>query len=98
MKGSFFQRHLIEESYRVAKPWQQQVELEAPSKPTNAEFEPWTTDMEHVGLSQSTLVDGLLGKTIGASKVANGLTTSGEFTAPNSHEIKLRRSNGEANI
>ncbi|KAI9655152.1 MAG: hypothetical protein M1821_005635 [Bathelium mastoideum] len=45
MKGSFFQRHLVHEAFAAEKSWGQQVQLEPASKPTNAEFEPWTVDM-----------------------------------------------------
>ncbi|KAI9928669.1 hypothetical protein ASPWEDRAFT_36435 [Aspergillus wentii DTO 134E9] len=45
MKGSFFQRHLVHESYAAEKSWSEQVALEAKSRPENAEFEPWVQDM-----------------------------------------------------
>lgn len=47
MKGSFFQRRLVEESFSAAKPWHEQVKLSSGAKPTNAEFEPWTLAMGH---------------------------------------------------
>ena len=46
MKGSFFQRHLVEESFASAKPWPEQVKLEPSSKPTNAEYEQWTLQLD----------------------------------------------------
>ncbi len=46
MKGSFFQRHLVEESFAVAKTWPEQVRLCEGGKPANAEFEEWTTQLE----------------------------------------------------
>ena len=45
MKGSFFQRHLVNDAFTAEKPWSRQVLLEPVTKPTNAEFEPWTVDM-----------------------------------------------------
>lgn len=42
MKGSFFQRHLVEESFTVAKSWPEQVKLDLGGKPRNAEYELWT--------------------------------------------------------
>ena len=45
MKGSYFQRHLIEKSYSTGKPWSEQVALSSGPKPVNAEFEQWTTDL-----------------------------------------------------
>ncbi|KAH6644194.1 hypothetical protein C7974DRAFT_16358 [Boeremia exigua] len=46
MKGSFFQRHLINEAYVSERSWARQEQLEASSKPENAEFELWTTDID----------------------------------------------------
>lgn len=46
MKGSFFQRHLVNEGYASQKSWAQEEALEAPAKPENAEFELWTTDID----------------------------------------------------
>ena len=48
MKGSFFQRHLVEESFAAAKPWPEQAQLSGGGKPTNAEFEQWTCQLEEV--------------------------------------------------
>jgi hypothetical protein len=45
MKGSYFQRHLVEDSYSKAKSWEEQSELSSRGKPTNAEFEQWTVDL-----------------------------------------------------
>ena len=45
MKGSFFQRHLVNEAFIKERSWDEQVQLSSGSKPTNAEFEPWTTDL-----------------------------------------------------
>ncbi len=45
MKGSFFQRHLIEQSFTEAKSWPEQVELSKKAKPTNAEYELWTQQL-----------------------------------------------------
>ncbi|KAK0634260.1 hypothetical protein B0T17DRAFT_512853 [Bombardia bombarda] len=44
MKGSWFQRHLVEESYTKARTWDEQLALDI-GKPTNAEYEPWTVDL-----------------------------------------------------
>ncbi|KAJ4993961.1 hypothetical protein SVAN01_00438 [Stagonosporopsis vannaccii] len=46
MKGSYFQRHLVNEAYVSQQSWARQEELEASSKPENAEFELWTTDID----------------------------------------------------
>ena len=39
MKGSFFQGHLVEDSFMVAKSWPEQVKLDPGIKPLNAEYE-----------------------------------------------------------
>ncbi|KAI3327495.1 hypothetical protein F4824DRAFT_506935 [Ustulina deusta] len=44
LKGSWFQRHLVEESYNSAKSWDEQVALDQ-GKLLNAEYEPMTTDL-----------------------------------------------------
>ena len=46
MKGSFFQRHLVHQAYSVGKSWSEQVQLSSGSKPTNAEFEQWTVNLD----------------------------------------------------
>lgn len=46
MRGSFFQRHLVEDSWATAKSWPAQVQLSEGAKPTNAEFEPWTRQLQ----------------------------------------------------
>ena len=46
MKGSFFQRHLVEGSFAVAKSWPEQVRLSEGKKPLNAEFEQWTSQLQ----------------------------------------------------
>lgn len=45
MKGSFFQRHLVEQSFTKAKSWPEQVELSNAARPTNAEYELWTQQL-----------------------------------------------------
>lgn len=45
MKGSWFQRHLVEESYSKAKTWEEQLALDC-EKPQNAEYEQWTVDLD----------------------------------------------------
>ena len=45
MKGSFFQRHLAEQSFAKAKSWPEQVELSKKGRPTNAEYELWTQQL-----------------------------------------------------
>ncbi|KAK0513964.1 hypothetical protein JMJ35_003686 [Cladonia borealis] len=45
MKGSFFQRHLAEQSFAKAKSWPEQVELSNKGRPTNAEYELWTQQL-----------------------------------------------------
>ena len=42
MKGSLFQRHLVEESYAMALPWGKQALMDSGPKPLNAEFEEFT--------------------------------------------------------
>lgn len=46
MKGSFFQRHLVEDSFMVAKSWPEQVKLGQGEKPLNAEYEQWTLQLQ----------------------------------------------------
>lgn len=46
MKGSFFQRHLVEDSFAVAKSWPEQKRLSEGKKPLNAEFEQWTCQLQ----------------------------------------------------
>ena len=46
MKGSFFQRHLVENSFAVAKSWPEQTRLSEGKKPLNAEFEQWTCQLQ----------------------------------------------------
>ena len=45
MKGSYFQRHLVEESFAEAKSWPEQMELSKKARPTNAEYELWTQQL-----------------------------------------------------
>nr|ANM86573.1 cupin RmIC-type protein [Cladonia uncialis subsp. uncialis]AUW31356.1 putative cupin RmIC-type [Cladonia uncialis subsp. uncialis] len=45
MRGSFFQRHLVEQSFTKAKSWPEQVELSNAARPTNAEYELWTQQL-----------------------------------------------------
>ena len=45
MKGSFLQRHLVDESFAVAKPWPEQVKLDSGKNPPTAEYELWTGQM-----------------------------------------------------
>ena len=47
MKGSFFQRHLVEESFSTRRSWSEQAELSSGAKPTNAEYEQWTLQLGH---------------------------------------------------
>ncbi|MCJ1266046.1 hypothetical protein MMC22_005928 [Lobaria immixta] len=42
MRGSFFQKHLVEESFHQVKPWPEQHKLSSGPKPNNAEYEQWT--------------------------------------------------------
>ena len=75
MKGSFFQRHLVEESFAVAKAWPEQVKLSEGSKPTNAEFEQWTRQLEGQGYQAVKLngtVNGI--EKANGSAMVNGLT------------------------
>ena len=75
MKGSFLQRHLVEESFAVAKAWPEQKRLSEGGKPTNAEFEQWTVQLEGEGNGARKLneiVNGI-GKENGSAKI-NGFT------------------------
>lgn len=75
MKGSFFQRHLVEESFAVAKAWPEQVKLSEGSKPMNAEFEQWTRQLEGKGnraVKLNGTVNGIGGKNESAK--VNGFT------------------------
>lgn len=45
MRGSFFQRHLVEKSFSWGKSWPEQVKLSSRSKPANAEYEQWTRQL-----------------------------------------------------
>ena len=45
MRGSYFQRHLVEDSFAVAKAWPEQVKLAKGGKPGNAEYEQWTCQL-----------------------------------------------------
>lgn len=48
MKQSFFQRRLVQDSYKSARSWKEQVKLSTESKPTNTEYESRTTDLTPV--------------------------------------------------
>lgn len=76
MKGSWFQRHLVEESYTHAKSWDEQVALDR-GKPLNAEYEPMTTDLTQINIGNSLdtwKVNGTSGGTVSAANV-NGDNT-----------------------
>lgn len=45
MKGNWWTRRNVEESYKLKTPWDKQVTLSAGPKPTNAEYEELVTDM-----------------------------------------------------
>lgn len=45
MKGSWSQRHLVEESYTKEQSWGAQIKAGNRGKPLNAEFEQWTVDL-----------------------------------------------------
>ena len=49
MRGSFFQRHLVEGSFAVAKSWPEQMRLGSGGKPLNAEYEVWTGQLHQDG-------------------------------------------------
>ena len=62
MKGSFFQRHLVEDAFASAKSWPEQVKLDSGSKPTNAEYEQWTLQLEPEAKSKANgIVNGTNG-------------------------------------
>ena len=46
MNGSYFQRHLVNQAYCTGKSWSGQVQLSSGDKPTNAEFEQWTVNLD----------------------------------------------------
>lgn len=58
VKGSWFQRHLVEDSYAHAKSWEEQLLLDQ-GKPLNAEYEALTTDLSETenGLTNGNHVD-----------------------------------------
>ncbi len=68
MKGSFFQRHLVEESFAVAKSWPEQVKLGSGEKPRNAEYEQWTGQL-HQNVDRD---DDVKAKARGGDVIANG--------------------------
>lgn len=94
MKGSFFQRYLVEESFAVAKAWPEQVKLSEGSKLTNAEFEQWTRQLEGEGNGAVKLngtVNGI-GKANGSGRV-KGFTDESDdegavHTGNQIHEIE----------
>ncbi|KAF2795102.1 hypothetical protein K505DRAFT_407138 [Melanomma pulvis-pyrius CBS 109.77] len=45
MKGNFWTRRNVQDSYVAKKPWDEQVKLSAAPKPTNADYEALVTDM-----------------------------------------------------
>lgn len=45
MRGSFFQKHLVEESFRQERSWSEQHKLSSGPKPINAEYEQWTLQL-----------------------------------------------------
>ena len=69
MKGSYFQKHLVQEAYGKEKAWDEQVLLSSGDKPTNAEFEQWTTDLS----GQETLSNGDMGAGDGAHALEQGI-------------------------
>ena len=77
MKGSFFQRHLVEDAYREAKSWPEQVEMSSGPKPTNAEFEQWTTDMNTRGKADGKM-NGFVNGHRDAPKVNDMPTANGK--------------------
>lgn len=52
MRGSWFQRHLVHDSYSRAKTWGEQLAIDK-GKPLNAEYEQWTIDLTEQGGSVS---------------------------------------------
>lgn len=76
MKGSCFQRHLVEDSYAKAKSWEEQVVLDR-GKPLNAEYELMTTDLtlkwSDTILDQAVEVPMSLAQGKEANTVTNGL-------------------------
>jgi hypothetical protein len=80
MKGSWFQRHLVEDSYSKAKTWEEQVALDR-GKPLNAEYEQWTVDLNEAakltnGGESSALVHGVNGE--GELKRLSSRTVAGK--------------------
>ena len=98
MKGSFFQRHLVEESFAVAKAWPEQVKLSEGAKPLNAEFEHWTRQLE--GQANGLVeIKGTAGpvngipEEHGSSVMVNGMFTDGglEDEGAAAQRIRLRK-------
>lgn len=89
MKGSWFQRHLVEESYSKAKTWEEQVAL-GRVKPQNAEYGQWTVDLDERnakltnGSGETLLTNGDHGAT--AMDRTDSIVNGGDHE----HRLKLR--------
>ena len=68
MKGSFFQRHLVQEAFATARSWPEQVKLQEGGKPANAEYEQWTLQLEYDAQSKAN------GVPSGMNGIVNGST------------------------
>ena len=86
MKRSFFQRHLVEESYKDAKSWTEQVKLSSGPKPTNADYEAYTTDLTLKAAGSESEDDDLnsseSGHSNGETTPINDSTVDTEDTVP----------------
>ncbi|KAF2501078.1 hypothetical protein BU16DRAFT_546460 [Lophium mytilinum] len=60
MKGNFFTRWNVHESYADKPSWEKQVEMSSHPKPTNAEYEELVTDMTETFRSSQREVNGAL--------------------------------------
>jgi len=59
MKGSWFQRHLVDEAYTKAKTWEEQVALDK-GKVLNADYEQWTVNLHELKTKNSKLTNGVV--------------------------------------
>lgn len=83
MKGSWFQRHLVQDAFSVQKPWEELKKMEFLTKPLSGDFEPYTTDLAK-------------GKPQRAIRPVNGVNGSGKHDLANGDE-GFTKVNGDVN-
>lgn len=82
MQGSFFQCRLVHGAYSGKKPWATQEELSSGSKPMNAEYELWVTDLsDNVSQNLDAGTVGMVGVDVDGHKTQgiNGFATGVEI-------------------